>query len=240
MRLSVLIPVYNESRYIKRVVEAVLRQDVRGIRSKEIVIVDDGSNDGSSDLLRDLAKQFPQQIVLISHGKNLGKGEAIRSAAKKMTGDICIIQDADFEYDPKDYSAVLDPIIAGRADCVFGSRFSELHSKKVLYYWHYVGNRLLTTLSNMFTNLKLTDISASYKAFRCEILKDIPIRSADFSFEAEVIAKVARRKCRVYEVSVNYSGRTYAEGKKNHWISGAKTAGVILKYGFINDSHHSQ
>jgi glycosyltransferase involved in cell wall biosynthesis len=240
MRLSVLVPVYNESPYIKKVIETVLRQDVQGVRSKEIVIVDDGSTDGSSDVLSALAKQFPQQVVLVKHEKNRGKGAAIRTAAAKMTGDVCIIQDADLEYDPKDYPLVLEPIISGRADCVLGSRFVGAQSKRVLYFWHYVGNRLLTLLSNMCTNLNLTDMEAGYKAFRAEILKDIPIRSTDFGFEPEIVAKVARRKCRVYEVGISYNGRTYAEGKKIKWTDGVKAIGVILKYGIVNDSHHSQ
>jgi len=240
MRLSVLIPVYNESPYIKKVIEAVLRQDVYGVRAKEIVIVDDGSTDGSSEVLLDIAKQFPQQVVLIKHDQNRGKGAAICTAAKAMTGDVCIIQDADLEYDPKDYPLVLEPIVSGRADCVLGSRFVGAQSKRVLYFWHYVGNRALTLLSNMCTNLNLTDMEAGYKAFRTEILKDIPIRSTDFGFEPEVVAKVARRKCRVYEVGISYNGRTYAEGKKITWTDGVKAIGVILKFWIVNDSHHSQ
>ena len=240
MRLSVLIPVYNESPYIKRVVEAVLRQNVEGVRSKEIVIVDDGSNDGSSEVLAGLARQFPQQIILVTHETNLGKGAAIKTAAMQMTGDVCIIQDADLEYDPKDYPLVLEPIISGRADCVLGSRFVGAQSKRVLYFWHYVGNRFITLLSNMCTNLNLTDMEAGYKAFRAEILKDIPIRSMDFGFEPEIVAKIAHRKCRVYEVGISYSGRTYAEGKKIKWTVGVKAIGVVLKFWIVKDSRHSQ
>lgn len=240
MRLSILIPVYNESRYLEALIEKVLRQSILGIVVKEIVIVDDGSTDGSVTIIENLVKKYSGQIVAVFHAQNAGKGAAIRSAVEKMTGDICIIQDADWEYDPQDYPLVLEPIITGRADCVYGSRFVGAQSKRVLYFWHYVGNQVLTLLSNMCSNLNLTDMETGYKAFRADILKTIPIRSRDFGFEPEITAKIARRKCRVYEVGVSYNGRTYEEGKKIVWLDGVKAIFVILKFWLINDSKKHQ
>ncbi len=239
MRLSIIIPVYNESRYLEQIVERALAQVVQGITGKEIIIVDDGSNDGSSQIISNLAHKFSAEIVSIVHPENQGKGAAICSAVAKMTGDVCIIQDADLEYSPSDYQLILEPIISGRADCVFGSRFIGSQSKRVLYFWHYVGNQMLTLLSNMCTNLNLTDMEAGYKAFLTKTFKDIPIRSKDFGFEPEIVAKVARRKCRVYEVGISYNGRTYEEGKKIVWVDGVKAIFVILKFWLINDSRRS-
>ncbi|MCB9771031.1 MAG: glycosyltransferase family 2 protein [Candidatus Omnitrophica bacterium] len=240
MRLSILIPVYNESRYLEALIEKVVRQSILGIAAKEIVIVDDGSTDGSVAIIENLVKKYEGQIVAVFHAQNAGKGAAIRSAVEKMTGDLCIIQDADWEYDPQDYSLVLEPMITGRADCVYGSRFIGTQSKRVLYFWHYVGNKVLTLLSNMCSNLNLTDMETGYKAFRSDILKTIPIRSRDFGFEPEITAKIARRKCRVYEVGISYNGRTYEEGKKIIWIDGLKAVFVILKFWLVNDSKKHQ
>lgn len=236
MKLSILVPVYNESASIAKVIESVLGQAVPGIATKEVVIVDDGSKDGTTEILKALAPQYQGQVVIEFHSQNRGKGAAVRTAIQKMSGDICLIQDADLEYSPSDYPLLLQPIIDGRADCVFGSRFVGSQSKRVLYFWHSVGNKILTLFSNMCTNLNLTDMETGYKAFRAEVIKDIPIRSRDFGFEPEITAKVARRKCRIYEVGINYSGRTYQEGKKITWVDGFRAIFVIMKFWMIDDS----
>lgn len=235
MRLSILIPVYNERQYITQVVDKALAQPVPGIKEREIVIVDDGSRDGTTEIIRELARKDPQHIISVFHAENRGKGAAIKSAVEKMTGDICIIQDADLEYDPGDYPLVLEPIISGRADCVLGSRFTGAQSKRVLYFWHYVGNKIGTLLSNMCTNLNLTDMEAGYKAFRADILRDIPLRCRGFGFEPEITAKIARRKCRIYEVGIAYNGRTYEEGKKIIWLDGVKALFIILWFWLVRD-----
>jgi len=180
MKLSILIPTFNEKASIEEVVWKVLRQQVAGVDQLEIIIVDDGSSDGTKEIISSMQEKFDKQIIAIFHEKNLGKGNAIRSAIEKMTGDICIIQDADLEYDPKDYPLVLEPIINGRADCVYGSRFSGGRSKRVLFFWHFVGNKFLTLLSNMCTNLNLTDMETCYKAFKCDVLKSIPLRGCKY------------------------------------------------------------
>lgn len=235
MKLSVLMPAYNEREWIEQITSKVLAQKVPGIADLELIIVDDHSNDGTTEMIKALSEKFPQKICPVFHSKNLGKGAAICSAIEKISGEICIIQDADLEYDPGDYERVLKPIIDGHADCVFGSRFIGSQSHRVLFYWHYIGNQFLTLLSNMFTNLNLTDMEAGYKAFRADIIKTIPIRSRDFGFEPEITAKVAQRKCRVYEVGISYSGRTYQEGKKIIWVDGFKAILVILKFSLVKD-----
>lgn len=241
MKLSVLMPVYNEGRWIESVVSKVLRQQVSGIDEVEVVIVDDGSTDSTTEIIKSLASKFPRTIHAIFHERNRGKGAAIRSAASRMTGDICIVQDADLEYDPCDYPLVLEAIIEGRAECVYGSRFMGSQPKRVLFFWHYVGNRFLTLLSNMLTNLNLTDVETGVKAFRAEILKTTPIRSNRFGFEPEITAKIAKRGCRVYEVGINYNGRTYEEGKKISWTDGVKAIFTIFKFWLLSDlSNHKR
>ena len=235
MKLSVLIPIYNEAKWLEKIVLKVLKQDVNGIAMKELILVDDCSTDDSRAMMISLKERHPDFIQCYFHDRNKGKGAAICTAIEKMTGDICIIQDSDFEYDPTDYPKVLKPIIDDIADCVYGSRFMGGESKRVLYFWHSVGNKFLTLLSNMFTNLNLTDMETCYKAFRCDILKTIPIRSERFGFEPEITAKIAAKKCRVYEVGISYSGRTYADGKKITWVDGVKAILTILKFGFIKD-----
>ncbi len=230
MKLSILMPIYNEKDFFEAIVCKVLKQQVEGIEEIELIMVDDCSTDGTIELVKKFSREYPKQIKAFYHDQNQGKGAAIQKAIEKMTGDICIIQDADLEYDPADYPRMLEPIIQGRADCVYGSRFVGSQSKRVLFFWHSIGNKFLTLLSNMFTNLNFTDMETCYKAFRCELLKSIPIESKRFGFEPEITSKIAKTHCRVYEVGISYQGRTYAEGKKITWKDGLQAIWTILKY----------
>jgi glycosyltransferase involved in cell wall biosynthesis len=234
MKLSVIIAAYNEAATLETVVRRVLAQPVQGIASREIIIVDDGSTDTTARVLSALCLEFSTELKAITHDINKGKGAAIRSAAAQLSGDVVIIQDADLEYTPSDYPLMLEPIIAGRADVVYGSRFSGQQAKRVLYFWHYLGNCFLTLLSNMFTNLNLTDMETGFKAFRSDVLRNIRLSSNRFGFEPEITAKVARQKRRIYEVGISYNGRTYAEGKKITWIDGFKAIGTILRFGVMD------
>jgi glycosyltransferase involved in cell wall biosynthesis len=236
MKLSILMPVYNEKKWLPQIVEKVLQQKIGGINDMELLIVNDGSTDGTAEVLKELTKRYAKRIRVFAHQENRGKGASIQTAVKYMTGDICIIQDADMEYDPADYPLILEPIISNRADCVYGSRFAGTQPKRVLFFWHYVGNKFLTLLSNMLTNINLTDMETCYKAFRADVLKSIPIRSERFGFEPEITAKIARRKLRIYEVGIGYHGRTYQEGKKITWKDGLQALGIILKYWIVDDS----
>ena len=230
VRLSVLMPVYNEVGTIETIIERVRRVDI----PKEIIIVDDGSTDGTADLLRKLTAEqresFDGNIKLLTQSTNQGKGAAIARAAAAAEGDIAIIQDADLEYDPNEYYRILLPIVENDADVVYGSRFLGGSPHRVLYFWHAMGNRLITLLSNMFTNLNLTDVETGYKAFRTELLRAITIQQKGFGFEIEITSKVARRGSRVYEVGISYFGRTYEQGKKITWRDGLKSLFLILKY----------
>ena len=230
------MPTYNEEQWLEKIVERVLRQKVPGIQELEVIIVDDCSSDGTRAIIEKARSAHPDKVFPIYHQKNSGKGAAIRSAIEKMTGQICVIQDADWEYDPAEYPLLLEPIISGRADCVYGSRFIGSQSKRVLFFWHYVGNTFLTLLSNMLTNLNLTDMETGYKAFRGDLLKSIPLRCNRFGFEPEITAKVAKRRCRIYEVGISYAGRTYEEGKKITWLDGLKAIYYILRFWIVNDS----
>lgn len=209
MKLSIVIPVFNEAATIAKIVGLVRAVEVG--MEKEILLVDDCSRDGTRDVLAGLAAESAD-LKVIYHEVNQGKGAALRSGFSAATGDIVLIQDADLEYDPNEYSRLLKPILDGRADVVYGSRFLGGGAHRVVYYWHYLGNKLLTTLSNMTTNLNLTDMEVCYKVFKREIIQGIPLRENRFGFEVEVTAKVARRKCRIYEVPISYYGRDYAEG----------------------------
>ncbi len=227
MKISVVIPCYNERTTIEKIVEAIRAAPFE----MELIIVDDASTDGTTALLEE--KIAPLADKIIYHPVNRGKGAALRSAFAAVTGDIVLVQDADLEYDPQDYSLLLEPILAGKADAVFGSRFMGGRPHRVVYFWHMVGNKFLTLLSNMCTNLNLTDMEACYKAFRTSILKTIELREDRFGFEPEITAKLARTRCRIYEVGISYSGRTYDEGKKVTWKDGVRAIYAIIKYNFL-------
>ena len=232
MKLSVLIPAYNE---VNTLEEAIRR--VRGVRiPKEIIVVEDGSTDGTRELLMRLAgeaKPAPDplnDLKVLFQPKNQGKGAAVRSALSHVTGDIVVIQDADLEYDPRDYMRLLEPILSGQADVVYGTRFYGGGPHRVLFFWHYLGNQILTLVSNVLTNLNLTDMEVGYKVFKSEVLKNINLKSDRFGFEPEISMKVAKKKCRVYEVPISYHGRTYAEGKKITWKDGIATFYFLIRF----------
>jgi len=225
MKLSVIIPCFNEVKTIDTIVEAVINAPYN---NKEIIIVDDCSNDGTRERLKSEIEQRVDKVIY--HEKNKGKGAAVRTGIKYATGDIVIIQDADLEYNPNEYPQVIGPILANKADVVYGSRFTGDKPHRVLYFWHRIGNGILTFLSNMFTNLNLTDIETGYKAFKREIIQSIEIEEDRFGFEPEITAKIAKLKCRVYEVGISYYGRTYKEGKKIRWRDGLWAIFCIFKY----------
>ena len=228
-RLSVLVPVYNEAGTVRLLLERVMAVPV----TKEIIVVDDCSTDGTRQVLEELRAATPEternRLVVLFHEHNQGKGAAVRTAVGHVTGDIVVIQDADLEYDPAEYPKLVQPILDGHADVVFGSRFSG-SPRRVLFFWHTVANKLLTMLSNMCTNLNLTDMETCYKVFRSEILKQLPIRSNRFGLEPELTAKVAHLRCRIYEVPISYHGRQYAEGKKIGWKDAVSAVWTILRF----------
>ena len=248
MKLSIVIPAYNERAFIEEIVRRVQAQPLD--LGREIIIVDDCSTDGTRQILQKWTERIAEGETSASAGDggppvpladmrivfqecNRGKGAALRRGFAEVTGDILLVQDADLEYDPRDYPRLLDPILLGRADAVFGTRFYG-GAQRVLYFWHYVANKLLTLISDMFTNLKLTDMECGYKVFRREVLARIRIRSDRFGFEPEIIAKVARGKWRIYEVPISYFGRTYEEGKKITWRDGVRALLAILRYRFMD------
>lgn len=234
-RLSVLIPLYNEEEFISALLTRVLEAPLPAGMDREIVIVDDGSNDGSSEVAEEFAQRYPASIHFIRHSNNQGKGAAIRTAVENATGDYCIIQDADLEYDPREYSRLLNPLLEGTADAVYGSRFMAVGERRVLYFWHAVGNRLLTTLCNVFADVNLTDMETCYKAFRTSLIQSIPIRSNRFGIEPELTIKLAQRQARIFETPVSYHGRTYEEGKKIGFTDALQALYVILKTGLFRD-----
>lgn len=227
LKLSVVIPVYNEEKTIDKLVAAVQAVPIE----KEIVLVDDCSKDNTRGRLAEIAKMPGIQVLY--HEVNKGKGAALRTGFAAATGDLVIIQDADLEYDPNEYPKLMKPIIDGKADVVFGSRFSGGECHRVLYYWHSVGNKVLTQMSNMFTNLNLTDMEVCYKVFRREIIQSIKLEENRFGFEPEITAKVAKLRCRIFEVGVSYNGRTYEEGKKIGWKDGVRAIWCIVKYNWF-------
>jgi len=225
MKLSVVMPVYNERATLQAVVERVLAVPLE----LELICVDDGSRDGSRELLAEMQGQHPALRVFLQPS-NEGKGAALRRGIQETTGDFVLIQDADLEYDPGDYPILLDPLIQGKADVVYGSRFLGAAPHRVLYFWHSVGNRALTLLSNCLTNINLSDMETCYKAFRREVIQSIPIEENRFGFEPEITVKVAKRRLRIYEVGISYWGRTYEEGKKIGWKDGVRAIWCLLKY----------
>lgn len=229
MKLSIVIPVYNEAATISEIVDLVRSVDIG--MEKEILLVDDCSQDGTRAVLENMGKEQADLKVLF-HEVNQGKGAALRTGFAAATGDIVLIQDADLEYDPKEYPRLLQPLLDGHADVVFGSRFLGGGAHRVVFYWHYLGNKLLTTLSNMTTNLNLTDVEVCYKVFKREVIQSIPLKENRFGFEIEVTAKLARRKLKIYEVPISYYGRDYSEGKKIGWKDGFSALRCIVKYMF--------
>lgn len=232
MKLSVVTPVFNEKATIAAALDNVLQQP----RVAELIVVDDGSTDGTGQELSSYATSRADSgtnVRVLQHEVNLGKGAAIRTGIRAATGDVILIQDADFEYDPSDYPRLLEPILRNQADVVFGSRFAGGASHRVLYFWHSLGNKFLTLFSNMCTDLNLTDMECGYKVFRREIIQRVDIEENRFGFEPEIVAKVARTGARIFEVSVSYNGRTYAEGKKINWKDGVSALRCIIKYCFF-------
>ncbi|HEX3620342.1 MAG TPA: glycosyltransferase family 2 protein [Candidatus Udaeobacter sp.] len=225
MKISIVIPCYNEKDTIEKIVEAVCNAP---LKSKEIIVVDDCSKDGTQTLLRERLSSLVDQIIY--HPVNQGKGAALRSGFAAATGDFILVQDADLEYSPEDYPLLLEPLMSGKADVVLGSRFMGGRPHRVLFFWHMVGNKFLTLLSNMLTNINLTDVETGYKAFKAPLIKSIRIEEDGFGVEPEIIAKLARTGCRIYEVGISYSGRTYAEGKKISWKDGFRAIYAIFKY----------
>jgi len=228
MKLSIVIPCYNEKDHLPELISRVKSSPVP---DKEIILVDDCSTDGTRELIRTRIETTVDRVIY--QPMNMGKGAAIRSGLDCVTGDIVIIQDADLEYDPMEYLKLMTPIVDGKADVVYGSRFMGGDPHRVHLFWHYVGNRILTLLSNMFTNLNLTDMETCYKLFRTDVIKGMTIQQDRFGIEPEITAKVARTKCRVYEVGISYYGRSYGEGKKIGWKDGVKAVYVILRYGIF-------
>ena len=227
MKLSIVIPVYNEAATISRIVDLVRSVEIG--MEKEILLIDDCSRDGTREVLQRLGGSFPD-LKVCRHDVNQGKGAALRTGFAAATGDIVLIQDADLEYDPTEYPRLLKPIVDGHADVVYGSRFLGGGAHRVVFYWHYLGNKFLTTLSNMTTNLNLTDMEVCYKVFKREIIQSIPLRENRFGFEVEITAKIARRHLKIYEVPISYYGRDYSEGKRIGWRDGFSALRCIVKY----------
>jgi len=232
MKLSVVMPCYNEKDTIERIVDAVLKADLPENMQRELIIIDDGSNDGSSDIIRKLADKHGN-IRAVYHKRNSGKGAALRSGFKLISGDVVLIQDADLEYSPKDYRKLLAPVLENKADVVIGSRFISGESRRVLLFWHSLGNKVLTLLTNISANLNLSDIEVGYKVMKRSIADKLTLKENKFGIEPELILKIARLNCRIYEVGISYNGRTYGEGKKIRWHDAINALWVIFKYGYL-------
>lgn len=229
MMLSIVIPVYNEVNSIREIIQRVMKVDLE----KELLIVDDYSTDGTRNILKSMERGT--NIRVLYHDKNKGKGAALRTGFRNVTGDIVIIQDADLEYNPQEYHKLIKPILEGKADVVYGSRFMTTEQRRILFFWHFLGNSFLTLISNMATNLNLSDMETGYKVFRSEVIKQIHIKEDRFGFEPEITAKIAKGKYRVYEVGISYSGRDYSEGKKIGWKDGVRAIWCIIKYNIITN-----
>jgi glycosyltransferase involved in cell wall biosynthesis len=227
MKLSVIMPVYNEAATVEEIVRRVLAE----AHEKELIIVDDGSGDGTREILARLEQAQPNRIRVILHERNRGKGAAVRTGLAEATGDILLIQDADLEYDPSDYGVLLEPIESGQADVVYGSRFLGVH--RAFLFWHMVGNKLLTFVTNVLYNATLTDMETCYKAIRAEFIRGVRLRSNTFDIEPEITAKLLKRKARLYEVPIHYYGRDFTEGKKIHWYDGFRAIWSLVKYRFV-------
>jgi glycosyltransferase involved in cell wall biosynthesis len=225
MKVSIIIPCYNERNTVEKIVEAVRSAPVE---NKEIILVDDSSEDGTQTILKNTISPMVDRIIY--HPVNRGKGAALRTGFAAATGDIVLVQDADLEYNPEEYPLLLEPLLSGKADVVFGSRFLGGRPHRVLFFWHMAGNRFLTLLSNMFTNLNLTEMETGYKAFKASLIKSIQIEEDRFGIEPEIVSKLARTGCKIYEVGISYNGRTYKEGKKINWKDGVRAIYAIVKY----------
>lgn len=234
-KLSIIMPVFNEAEFIAKAINSVLKADLGKIK-RELIVVDDGSTDGTCKIIKKSKKQIKKlgiTIKTVSLKKNKGKGAAVKAGLKKVTGQVVIIQDADLEYNPKEIRLLLQPIIDGYADVVFGSRFMGDRPHRVLFFWHMVGNKLLTLFSNMFTNLNLTDMETGYKLIRTKVIKKIAIKEKRFGFEPEITAKLAQLNCRIYEVGISYKGRKYEDGKKINWKDGLWAVWCIIRYNLL-------
>jgi len=229
--LTILMPVYNEAQTLREIVARVEQVSLDGVR-KELVIVDDGSTDGTREILQELARAGQHKIYY--HGHNMGKGAALRTALTYATGEIILIQDADLEYDPREYAELIQPILEGRADVVYGSRLSGGKVARAFNFWHYVGNKMLTLATNILYNSILTDMETCYKVFRADVIKNIRIRSNRFDFEPEITAKVLRRRHKLYEMPISYYGRDFSEGKKITWRDGFAALWALVKYRFVD------
>jgi glycosyltransferase involved in cell wall biosynthesis len=234
MKLSVVIPCYNEKGTVRQIVHKVKSGPVKDI---EIIVVDDFSTDGSREIIRTEIEPVVDRVIY--HEKNMGKGAALRSGFAAVTGDLVVVQDADLEYDPRDYPKLMEPIVADLADVVYGSRFMGGSPHRVVYFWHMVANRFITLLSNMLTNINLSDVESCYKLFRRDIVQSITLEEQRFGFEPEITAKVARMKCRIYEVGISYYGRTYDQGKKIGWKDGVRAVYAIIKYNLFKTGRGS-